>query len=170
MSSRSARVSASRERRRAAGGIPPRGNNKQRMQLCGLPKARPISCNDCPDFQRLQISVLCVRESLDRFPWVIDTILKLHVYQMVLHRPIECTRLTRHNVAVGGGCKVCPWTRRSFLNIIATGFSSLCCAIAHFPRSYFWQLRLHSRSFLCRPPRSKSKTSQARAQRLFRSR
>jgi len=35
-----------------------------------------------------------VRESLDRFPWVIDTILKLHVYQMVLHRPIECTALT----------------------------------------------------------------------------
>jgi hypothetical protein len=36
MSSRSARVRASRERRRALGGIPPRGNNKQRMELCGL--------------------------------------------------------------------------------------------------------------------------------------
>src|SRR6266436_6716965 len=36
-SSRSARVRASWERRRAAGGIPPRGNNKQRIQLCGLP-------------------------------------------------------------------------------------------------------------------------------------
>src|SRR3981189_449974 len=37
MSSRSARVSARRERRRAAGAIPPRGNNTQRMQLWGLP-------------------------------------------------------------------------------------------------------------------------------------
>src|SRR6266849_1259004 len=76
MSSRSARVRARRERQRAAGGIPPRGNNKQRMEVCGLPKARPISCNDCPDFQRLQISDLWVRESLDRFPSLINTILK----------------------------------------------------------------------------------------------
>ena len=37
MSSRSAKVSAMRERRRAAGAIPPRGNNTQRMQLWGLP-------------------------------------------------------------------------------------------------------------------------------------
>jgi len=48
MSSRSASVSASRERRRAAGGMPPRGSNTERMQLCGLSKARPISCSDCP--------------------------------------------------------------------------------------------------------------------------
>src|SRR6266851_7595017 len=94
MSSRSARVRARRERQRAAGGIPPRGNNKQRMEVCGLPKARPISCNDCPDFQRLQISDLWVRESLDRFPSLINTILKQHVYQMVLHRPIESTAVT----------------------------------------------------------------------------
>ena len=40
MSSRSASVSASRERRRAAGGMPPRGNNTERMQLCGLVKTR----------------------------------------------------------------------------------------------------------------------------------
>src|SRR5260370_35065581 len=65
------------------------------MEVCGLPKARPISCNDCPDFQRLQISVLCVGESLDRFPSFINTILKQHVYQMVLHRPIECTAFIR---------------------------------------------------------------------------
>ena len=56
MSSRSASVSASRERRRAAGGMPPRGNNTERMQLCGLSKARPISCSDCPAFHRLQTS------------------------------------------------------------------------------------------------------------------
>ena len=48
MSSRSERVSASRERRRATGGIPPRGNNKQRMELCGLSKARPISAATVP--------------------------------------------------------------------------------------------------------------------------
>ena len=71
---------------------------QQRMQLCGLPKARPISCNDCPDFQRLQTSVLCVRESLDRFPSLINTILKQHVYQMVLHRPIESTAVIGHMI------------------------------------------------------------------------
>jgi hypothetical protein len=91
MSSRSAPERASRGRRRTAGGIPPRGNNKQRIELCGLPKARPISCNDYPAFQRLQISVLCAGESLARFPSLINTILKQHVYQMVLHRPIEST-------------------------------------------------------------------------------
>jgi hypothetical protein len=37
-----------------------------------------------------------VRESLDRFPSLINTILKQHVYQMVLHRPIESTPLIRH--------------------------------------------------------------------------
>jgi hypothetical protein len=100
MSSRSARVSASRERRRAAGGIPPQGNNKHRMLLCGLPKARPISCNDWPCFQRRQISDLSVRESLDRFPSLINTILKQHVYQIVLHRPIECTGTIGTHVAI----------------------------------------------------------------------
>ena len=42
MSSRSASVSAKRERRRVAGGMPPRGNNTARMRLCGLSKARPV--------------------------------------------------------------------------------------------------------------------------------
>jgi hypothetical protein len=36
ISSRSARVRVRRERRRVAGGIPPRSNNKQRIELCGL--------------------------------------------------------------------------------------------------------------------------------------
>jgi hypothetical protein len=80
ISSRSARVRARRERRRTTGAIPPRGNNKQRMEVCGLSKARPISCNDCPDFHRFQISVLCVGESLDRFRWVINTILKQQIF------------------------------------------------------------------------------------------
>jgi hypothetical protein len=34
-----------------------------------------------------------VRESLDRFPSLINTILKQQVHQMVLHRPIESTAL-----------------------------------------------------------------------------
>jgi len=37
ISSRSARVSASRERRRAMGAMPPRGNNSLRTVGCGLP-------------------------------------------------------------------------------------------------------------------------------------
>jgi hypothetical protein len=76
MSSRSAKVSARTERRRAAGAIPPLGNNTQRMQLCGLPQARPISCNDSPAFHRLQTSALCAADSLDCFPSLINTILQ----------------------------------------------------------------------------------------------
>jgi hypothetical protein len=33
-----------------------------------LPKARPISCNDSPAFQRLHMSARCSAESLFRFP------------------------------------------------------------------------------------------------------
>ena len=36
--------------------MPPRGDNTKRMQLCGLPKACPISCSDCPAFHRLHTS------------------------------------------------------------------------------------------------------------------
>jgi hypothetical protein len=36
-----------------------------------------------------------VRESLDRFPSLINTILKQQVHQMVLHRPIESTAFIR---------------------------------------------------------------------------
>jgi hypothetical protein len=68
MSSRSGRVRARRERRRTAGGIPPRGNNKQRMEVCGLSKARPISCSVSPAFHRLQISLFSIADSPNRFP------------------------------------------------------------------------------------------------------
>jgi hypothetical protein len=71
MSSRSASVSASRERRRAAGAMPPRGNNTERMQLCGLSKARPISCSDCPAFHRLQTSRFSIAESPNGCPGLI---------------------------------------------------------------------------------------------------
>jgi hypothetical protein len=63
------------------------------MELWGLPKARPISCNDCPAFQRRQILLHCVKESLDRFPSLMNTTLQQQIYQMVLHRPIESTAL-----------------------------------------------------------------------------
>ena len=71
--SRSASVSASRERRRAAGGMPPRGNNTERMQLCGLSKARPIACSDCPAFHRLQTSRFSIAESPNRCPALMPT-------------------------------------------------------------------------------------------------
>jgi len=73
MSSRSASVSASRERRRAAGGMPPRGNNTERMQLGGLSKARPISCSDCPAFHRLQTSRFSIAENPNRCPGLMPT-------------------------------------------------------------------------------------------------
>jgi len=63
-----------RERRRAAGGIPPRRNNKWRMDVCGLSKARPISCSDWPVFHRLQMSLFSTVESPNRFPDLIQTI------------------------------------------------------------------------------------------------
>jgi len=68
MSSRSARRSATRERRRAKGGMPPRGSNTARMQLCGFSKARPISCSVCPAFQRIQTSRFSLAESPKRIP------------------------------------------------------------------------------------------------------
>jgi len=73
ISSRSARVRTRRERRRAMGGMPPRGNNTERMQLCGLSKARPISCSDCPAFQRLQTSHFSIAESPNRLPGLMST-------------------------------------------------------------------------------------------------
>src|SRR5580658_959593 len=73
MSSRSATVSAHRERRRSAGAIPPRGNNTARIQLCGLSKARPISCSDCPAFQRLQTSRFSIAESPNLIPRLMPT-------------------------------------------------------------------------------------------------
>src|ERR1700721_2203539 len=95
MSSRSANGSTRGERRRAAGGIPPRGNNKHRMELCGLSKARPISCSDSPAFQRHQMSLFSTAESPNRFPGLIQTPLsRADLHQMVLHRPIETTALT----------------------------------------------------------------------------
>src|SRR6202020_2717778 len=67
---------AKRERRRAAGTIPPRCVNRNRIEPWPLPKARPISCNDSPPFQRRHMSILCSVESLSRFPCAINTTLR----------------------------------------------------------------------------------------------
>ena len=102
ISSRSARVRARGDRRRAAGRIPPRGNKTDRMQLCSLPKARPISCSDCPAFQRVQTSPFSIAESPNLFPGLMPTppFPKTDLHQMVLHRPIECAALFRNGEAV----------------------------------------------------------------------
>src|SRR5258707_9924422 len=52
---------------------PPYRDTRQRMEECSLPKARPISCNDCPAFQRRHMSPFCAAESPNRFPWIINT-------------------------------------------------------------------------------------------------
>jgi hypothetical protein len=44
------------------------------------PKARPISCNDCPAFQRPQRSVLCAKESLARLACVINTTFRENIH------------------------------------------------------------------------------------------
>jgi hypothetical protein len=72
--------SARRQRRRAAGGIPPRVNNKHRMELCGLSKARPISCSDCPAFHRYQMLLFSIAESPNRFPGLIHTTFREQTY------------------------------------------------------------------------------------------
>src|SRR5271154_3609222 len=102
ISSRSARVRARGDRRRAAGRIPPRGNKTDRMQLCSLPKARPISCSDCPAFQRVQTSPFSTAESPNLFPGLMPTppFSKTDLHQMVLHRPIECARLRGNRTAL----------------------------------------------------------------------
>src|SRR5215472_13658577 len=53
--------------------MPPRGSNTARMQLCGLSKARPISCSVCPAFQRLQTSRFSIEESPNRIPDLMPT-------------------------------------------------------------------------------------------------
>jgi hypothetical protein len=45
-----------------------------------LSKARPISCNDCPAFQRLHMSFLCIVESFTRRCCVINTTFSEKIY------------------------------------------------------------------------------------------
>src|ERR1700682_19342 len=50
------------------------------MDTWSLPKARPISCNDCPAFQRLHMSLLCIVESFTRRCCVINTTFSEKIY------------------------------------------------------------------------------------------
>src|ERR1700693_3402562 len=59
-----------------------------------LSNARPISCSDCPAFQRRHSSLFCTAESPNRLPGLMPHHLwRENLYQMVLHRPIETTNL-----------------------------------------------------------------------------
>src|ERR1700730_5261527 len=50
------------------------------METWSLPKARPISCNDCPTFQRLHMSVRWFAESFTRFRNGINTTFREKIY------------------------------------------------------------------------------------------
>src|SRR4029077_18140906 len=50
------------------------------MTPCALPQALPISCKDCPAFQRLHMSFRCCSESLNRLLNVINTTFKEMTY------------------------------------------------------------------------------------------
>src|SRR5216684_2884404 len=50
------------------------------MDTWSLPKARPISCNDCPAFQRDHMSVRWFAESFTRLPCVINTTFREKIY------------------------------------------------------------------------------------------
>src|ERR1700730_11374126 len=50
------------------------------MDTWSLPKARPISCNDCPAFQRDHMSVRWFAESFTRLPCVINTTFREEIY------------------------------------------------------------------------------------------
>src|ERR1700738_3901995 len=65
------------------------------MDPWSLPKARPISCNDSPAFQRRHMSVLCSAESLSRLPCVINT-----TFRKMIHIRWCCIdRLSWHDFA-----------------------------------------------------------------------
>src|SRR5580704_3210289 len=83
-----------------------------------LPKARPISCNDSPAFQRRQISVFCAEERPYRLPTLINTTSKTNdLCRMVLHPPVELARIFGKLPARRSACMELKLQRRS-------GFSS----------------------------------------------
>src|SRR4030081_3324140 len=62
------------------------------METWSLPKARPISCNDCPAFQRLHMSVRWFAESFTRLTCVMNTTFRKKIYS----RWCCIDRLSRH--------------------------------------------------------------------------
>src|SRR5260370_32986384 len=65
------------------------------MDPWSLPKARPISCNDSPAFQRRHMSTRCSAESLFRFPCAINTTFR----KMIPMRWCCIDQLSRHDIA-----------------------------------------------------------------------
>src|SRR5882762_5200118 len=62
------------------------------METWSLPKTRPISCNDCPAFQRLHMSVRWFAESFTRLTCVMNTTFREKIYS----RWCCIDRLSRH--------------------------------------------------------------------------
>src|SRR6267154_1524424 len=65
------------------------------METWSLPKARPISCNDCPAFQRLHMSVRWFAESFTRLTCVMNTTFREKIYS----RWCCIDRLSRHRLS-----------------------------------------------------------------------
>src|SRR5467141_2538425 len=68
------------------------------METWSLPKARPISCNDCPAFQRLHMSVRWFAESFTRLTCVMNTTFREKIYS----RWCCIDRLSRQRFSVTG--------------------------------------------------------------------
>src|SRR5882762_2709655 len=65
------------------------------METWSLPKTRPISCNDCPAFQRLHMSVRWFAESFTRLTCVMNTTFREKIYS----RWCCIDRLSRHRLS-----------------------------------------------------------------------
>src|SRR3989442_9254416 len=90
------------------------------MELCGLPKARPIVCNDCPAFQRHHRSACCTAESLTRFPWAINTTFEEQIYtRWCCIDPLNAPYPVGHSVSTGVLRDVCRDNRRKALSSCA---------------------------------------------------
>src|SRR6267378_3572046 len=88
------------------------------METWSLPKTRPISCNDCPAFQRLHMSVRWFAESFTRLTCVMNTTFREKIYS----RWCCIDRLSRHRLS---GTGAVPNDRQRGLVISAAQFDNL---------------------------------------------
>src|SRR4029077_5853576 len=95
ISSRSVSVSASLERRRGGGRMPPVGQMCAKIDDEFLPKTRPIDLIPSPLRHRSQISALSAAVKKRRFRRSLIT-LHLRLKGKVLRRPVEVTVISRH--------------------------------------------------------------------------
>src|ERR1700730_1466221 len=93
------------------------------MDTWSLPKARPISCNDCPAFQRDHMSVRWFAESFTRLPCVINTTFREKIYsRWCCNDP-----LSWHCFSECGKAQSCSWAsflEAGLLGIWSTGRAS----------------------------------------------